>query len=115
MENPLLYSGKNEVAGMEKKLVRILALGGKKCCQRKQNARATEWKLSTFIQQWKTEKGPTFQKWVPFMRNKKEMYFFQHILHDSCLIVVLNFRFPYYITIWLKNAVLASASKVSEI
>lgn len=35
MENPLLYREKNEVAGMGKKLVRILALGRKEVPSKK--------------------------------------------------------------------------------
>lgn len=69
MENPLLYREKNEVAGMgrrkkkkKKKLVRLLVLGGKRRSRRKENARATERKWSTLIQQYKSEERPTFGK-----------------------------------------------------
>lgn len=62
MENPLLYREKNEVAGMKgKKLVWLLVLEGKRCSRRKENARATEWKRSAFIQQCKSEERPTFE------------------------------------------------------
>lgn len=85
MENRLLYREKNEVAGMGEKLVRILALGGKKCRQRKQNARATERKCSTFHAQWKSEKRPNFEKWSS---KKKCGFSAQLSLRESCLMVV---------------------------
>lgn len=95
MENLLLYREKNEVAGMRggKKLVRILALGGKRCRQRKRKqGQLSENEVLSYNNA--NLKRPTFENLSPATELFFNKCFFQRALRDSSFRVFEEFHLP---------------------